>query len=123
MIKQISQELLVVEAIETDRIEESLVAVASSGDPQDLVLPTDLDLLEISPNEGNPLPRTTGLIPRPVPPPSNTFFSQAQAPKVHRSAPYVWDETSAKSANAAQKTSGTVQKSGVEKTTKDNSPS
>ena len=122
MIKQISQELLVVEAIETDRIEESLVAVASSGDPQDLVLPTDLDLLEISLNEGNPLPRTTGLIPRPVPPPSNTFFSQAQAPKVHRSAPYVWDETSAKSANAAQKTSGTVQKSGVEKTNKDDSP-
>ena len=119
MITLISHGRLVVEA--TDKIEGSLVAVASSGDPRDLVLQTDLRLPKAIPNAGIPLPPTT-LIPLPVPRPSSTFFSQAQAPKVHQFAPYAWDETSAKSANAAQKTSGTAQKSGVEKTTKDDSP-
>src|ERR1700678_2777007 len=46
------------------------------------------------------------------------FFGRAQTPRVPQSAPYAWDETSAKSANAAQKTSGTAQRSGVERTSK-----
>jgi hypothetical protein len=66
-----------------------------------------------------PIPPSQFFVPFPIP--TALFFSQAQTPKVPQSTLCAWDEMSAKSASAAQKTFGTAQKSGVERTSKEGS--
>ena len=118
MITQISHALRIVEPSVTDRIEGISVAAASSGNRLGPVPPTGQHRLEFSPSVEPRPPHTTKPVLRSIPHPDSPFFGRAQTPRVPQSAPYAWDETSAKSANAAQKPFGTAQRSGVERTSK-----
>lgn len=118
---QTSHTLLTVEPIVRSRIKESSVAVVSSDNLHALALLTNLHppstLFSVEP----PLPHITNPIPLLTHLPNNTLFYWAQTPKVLRSAPYVLDETFAKSANATQRTSGMAQRPGAGKTIRDDS--